>query len=139
MKQVTRKVDLNKAAEAFEMIDAETHLFYNTETGEFDWYNDFFGSPDDNDTEKFEDDEWVMAPTQWDIEEYEMMVDFAGAVDDPRKCELLCVALEGRGAFRRFKDTLYRVDMTEEWYKFKHEKYIEVAREWCEQNGLEYI
>ena len=52
--------------------------------------------------------------------------------------ELLHVALEGRGAFRRFKDTLHRVGLTNEWYAFKRKAYIEIAREWCVENEIEY-
>ena len=95
-----KKLDLNEVAEEFEMIDGETRLFYNTETGEFDSYSDY-NDFDDGDPERFEEDCWVAAPSQRDINEYDIMADFAGTVTDPRKSELLCVALEGRGAFRR--------------------------------------
>ena len=33
-----KKLELKTAAEEFEMINDETHLFYNIETGEFDFY-----------------------------------------------------------------------------------------------------
>lgn len=39
-------------------------------------------------------------------EEYEWMVEFADSVTEPRLRELLEVALDGRGAFRRFKNVL---------------------------------
>jgi aminoglycoside 6'-N-acetyltransferase I len=67
------------------------------------------------------------------------MEDFADTVSDLRKNELLYVALEGRGAFRRFKDTLHRVGLSDEWYTFKHKAYVGIAREWCRENGIEYI
>ena len=133
-----KKINLKAAAEAFEMIDGEMHLFYNTETGEFDFYSDFMDF-DETDSEKFEDDCWLRCPSQRDIGEYDIMADFADTVTDPRKNELLSVALEGRGAFRRFKDTLHRVDLAEEWYAFKHLAYVEIAREWCEDNELPYV
>ena len=123
-----KKVDLNAAAEEFEMISDETHLFYNTETGEFDFFSDFMES-EDADAEKFEEGCWVAAPSQRDIGEYDMMSDFTDTVTDPHKDELLSVAREGRGAFRRFKDTLQRVGLTERWYAFKHDAYVELARE----------
>ena len=132
-----KKLDLNAAAEEFDMISDEMHLFYNTETGEFDFYNEYLGS-DGEDPERFEEDCWVAAPSQRDIGEYGMMSDFADTVTDPRKNELLCVALEGRGAFRRFKDTLQRVGLTERWYAFRRAAYMEVARAWCEENEIPY-
>ena len=136
--KIMKKLDLKKAADEFEMISDEHQLFYNVKTGEFDFYIDPMYSGIECDAEKFVDDEWIAAPSQRDIREYDIMADFANTVTDPHKNELLSVALEGRGAFRRFKDTLHRVSLTEEWYTFKHNAYIEIAREWCEENGIEY-
>ena len=136
MQRYMKKVDLNDVAEEFQMISNDMSLFYNKETGEFEFYGDFM---DEEDPEKYDDGSWVFTPSQDEIREYDMMVDFAETVSDPRKNELLCVALEGRGAFRRFKDTLPRVGLEEQWYAFKHKAYVEVAREWCEENNLEYF
>ena len=133
-----KKLDLNKAAEEFEMIGSETHLFYNTETGEFDFYSDFMVFDEDGE-EKFEENCWIAAPNRRDIDEYDMMTRFAEAVTDPRANELLCVALEGRGAFRRFKDTLHRIGKMDGWYAIKREAYIDLAREWCDDNGIPYF
>ena len=135
-----KKLNLKEAAEEFEIIDSGTHMFYNTETGEFDYYTDFMRDDmsDEIDIEKFDDDVWIAAPHQRDLNEYDIMVDFAEAASDPHANELLCVALEGKGAFRRFKDTLHRVGLTERWYTFKKSAYVEVARQWCEENGIEY-
>ena len=36
-----KKLDLKIAAEEFEIIDGETQLFYNKETAEFEFYNDY--------------------------------------------------------------------------------------------------
>ena len=131
-------LDLNKVAGEFDIISSETRLFYNTETGEFDWYNDYMDMEDDG-SEKFNDDAWIAAPNQRDLNEYSIMEDFIYTVSDSHKKELLSVAIEGRGAFRRFKDTLYRVDLVNEWYSYKHDAFIELAREWCEGNGIGYI
>ncbi|MDR2713247.1 MAG: SWIM zinc finger family protein [Clostridiales bacterium] len=131
-------LDLVIAAQEFETIDSEKHLFYNTKTGEFDFYSDFLGD-DYNNAEMFEDDVWIAAPSQRDIGEYDIMEDFANSVTDPRTNELLCIALEGKGAFRRFKDTLHRVDLTAKWYDFRRKAFVKIAREWCEENGIGYL
>jgi aminoglycoside 6'-N-acetyltransferase I len=120
------------------MIDSETHLFFNIETGEFEYYIDPIYSGIEDDTEKFEDDIWIAAPCQRDLNEYEIMTDYADTVTDPRANELLCVALEGKGAFQRFKDTIYRVGLNDEWFAFKRDAYIDIAREWCEENDIPY-
>ena len=132
-----KKLDLNSVAREFDIIDSQTHLFYNTETGEFDYYMDFMDS-ENNDYEKFEEDCWISAPRQSDIGEYDMMVEFAETVTDQRANKLLCSAIVGKGAFRRFKDTLDRVGLRDEWYDFKHNAYVNLAREWCEENDIPY-
>jgi hypothetical protein len=83
-----KKLDLNMVAGEFEIIDSETNLFYNTETGEFDWYRDSMDLEDD-DPERFEEDCWIRCPDQRDIGEYSIMVDFVETVSDPRANELL--------------------------------------------------
>jgi len=55
-------------------------------------------------------------------EEYGWMVEFAASVGDPRLRELLEVALDGRGAFRRFKDVLARWPQERaRWFAFHDE------------------
>jgi RimJ/RimL family protein N-acetyltransferase len=122
----------------FDMVNSETYLFYNRVTGEFDFYNEYMDMEDD-DSEKYEDDMWIAAPSQRDLDEYSIMEDFIDTVLDSQKKELLSVAVEGRGAFRRFKDTLYRVDLVDEWYSFKHNAFVEIARQWCERHSIDYI
>ena len=132
-----KKLDLSAVAEEFELINNNTRLFYNTETGEFESYNEYL-DVEDCDGEKFEGSEWIPAPMWYDFREYETMVEFAEALSDPHKCEMLYVALEGKGAFRRFRDTLGRVGLKDEWYAFKHKAYVEVVREWCEERNIAY-
>jgi len=53
-------------------------------------------------------DRYEEVPRIESYEAYDDMVDFAATVDDPRLSELLELALERKGAFRRFKDVLAR-------------------------------
>ena len=46
--------------------------------------------------------------------------------------------MQGKGAFRRFKDYCFDVNIIQDWYKFKEERYKQIAIEWCEQNDLKY-
>lgn len=137
-----KKLDLAKAAEEFDMISTDCQLFYNKETGDFDYHSDFMDFADfeseDFELEDFDEDCWIAAPSQIDLDEYDIMVNFAETVADLHARELLCVSLEGKGAFRRFKDTLHRVGLTDEWYKFKREAFIELAKDWCEENDIPY-
>jgi nitroreductase len=131
-----KTVFLEDIADEMEMVNNESHTFYNTETGEFEYYIEY----DDSgiDPEKYEDGKYIPLPSQYEIHEYEIMETFTETVKDNRKRELLIVALEGKGAFRRFKDTLHRVDLADSWYKFKGRAFIRLAREWCEENKISY-
>ena len=132
-----KKLNLNKVADEFDIISSETNLFYNKEICEFEFYNEYIDMEDD-DFEKYDGDDWIAAPSQWDLDEYRIMEKFISTVSDSHKYELLSAAIVGRGAFRRFKDTLYRVDLLDEWYSYKHEAFVKIAREWCERYGIKY-
>jgi len=133
------ELDLNVAAEEFETVSTGIDTFYNKKTGEFDFYIDEDCTGIYIDANKFKDKAWVAVPSQQEFGEYHIMVDFVNTVSDPHKNELLCVALEGPGAFRRFKDTLHRVDLANEWYAFRREAFVEIARRWCEENKIKYF
>jgi hypothetical protein len=130
-------VFLEDVAEHMDIASDETSFFYNTETGEFEFYNEY-ESDGMLDPKKFEEDRYVSLPSRFDIHEYAMMQRFAADVQDNHKQELLLVALEGKGAFRRFKGTLFRTELEKGWYAFKAQAFAEVAREWCDENDIPY-
>ncbi|MCL1983223.1 MAG: UPF0158 family protein [Clostridiales bacterium] len=131
-----RFVFLEDVAEELDMAFDDSTTYYNTETGEFTYCSDYFSS--EMDSVEFEDEKYIALPSRYDIREYDMMAEFADDVCDEHKSELLSVALEGEGAFRRFKDTLSRVGLEDDWYRFKEEAYIEVARKWCQDYEIPY-
>ena len=64
---------------------------------------------------------------------YEDMEDFIANVEDEHLAELLEVAINGKGAFRQFKDVLLNYPEEEErWFKFKDDRMRERALEWLE-------
>ncbi|MBP3041389.1 hypothetical protein J9303_18245 [Bacillaceae bacterium Marseille-Q3522] len=68
--------------------------------------------------------EYIRLPTQFDIHEYSIMEDYAYSVDDARKSNKLLRALSGRGAFRRFKDTVIDLGLSQDWYDFRDLAYL---------------
>jgi hypothetical protein len=70
--------------------------------------------------------------------EYGWMAEFAGTVADARLRDLLEVALDGRGAFRRFKDVLHgHPAERDRWFAFRDARVRAAAREWLAENGIE--
>jgi hypothetical protein len=70
--------------------------------------------------------------------EYGWMAEFASSVRDGRLRDKLAVALDGRGAFRRFKNVLgaYPVERAQ-WFAFRDARLVEAAREWLAEQGIE--
>jgi hypothetical protein len=67
---------------------------------------------------------------------YSDMVTFASAVSDRRACDLLQRALEGRGAFGRFRDTLREfADLVGPWRAFADARSEVRALEWLVGEG----
>jgi Uncharacterised protein family (UPF0158) len=65
------------------------------------------------------------------------MEDFVGRVRDPRSRDLLERAIAGRGAFRRFKDTLLDFpDLRQAWFSFHGARMERLAIEWLAGQGL---
>jgi hypothetical protein len=87
----------------------------------------------------FEDpDRFVRLPTQWDIHEWEIMREFAESVEPERLSRDLLQALQGKGAFRYFKDTLRRYRREQSWYDYRTGALREIAVDWCKENEIEY-
>lgn len=84
------------------------------------------------------EDDYVELPSQYEIHKYRIMEEFAEEISDPRKQEMLLVSLRGKGAFRRFKDALIRVELEKEWYAYRFIAFMKIAKEWGEDNNIVY-
>ena len=70
--------------------------------------------------------------------EYDWMAEFASTVGDARLRDLLEVALNGRGAFRRFKDVLHgHPAERERWFAFRDGQVRAAASEWLAENEID--
>ncbi len=70
-------------------------------------------------------------------DDYNLMVEFAATVGDRHLREVLEVALDGRGAFRRFKNVLARYpEERERWFEFRDEELRQEIDAWLEAIGL---
>jgi len=66
------------------------------------------------------------------------MADFAEAITDERAGRRLARAIQGKGAFRRFKDELHEEypDLLSAWYGFRDARATRRAVEWLADNSL---
>jgi hypothetical protein len=66
------------------------------------------------------------------------MSDYAETVANPRARERLLDAIEGSGAFGRFKRVLSSYeDLRQGWFRFQEERLLEYAREWLEDEDID--
>jgi len=82
------------------------------------------------------EDDFVNLPSKYEVGEYDMMQEFAESLPDKLQRHNLLLALQGKGAFRRFKDTLIRFDIEKKWYDYRELEFIDIALEWCRFEGL---
>lgn len=109
------------------------HLF-DPRTGETGYYSKDAGDFEDADDL---DPELVPVRPLDSAEGYQDMVDFIDRVPERRTADLLARAVEGRGAFRRFKDTLFDLpDLREAWFAFHDARMRRRAIEWLADNDV---
>ncbi len=82
---------------------------------------------------------YIELPNKWEINEYDIMEEFCGSIKNESISNALYSAIQGRGAFRRFKDAIIRFGVEGDWYKFREEALKQIAIECCEENEIKYI
>lgn len=137
------KLDLEIICAAMEDNSLESRYFLDLETGEVLYLSEYMDTQEaeeltdrmDAEMGRYEEIEKVGSS-----EAYRDMEDFIATVEDERLAELLEVAIDGKGAFRRFKDVLLRFpEERERWFRFKDARFRERALEWLEEIGVEPV
>lgn len=100
--------------------------------------SDFLGSEEDVDNIEENPDDFALLPTQYDINEYSIMEDFIDEIDNEEVKYKLYDSIKGKGAFRRFKNTIYYLNLKTQWFDFKANALRKIAIEWCEENDISY-
>ncbi len=103
-----------------------------------DWERDLIGTAESivND----ESGRYVDIPRKPSYEAYDLMVEFASSVTNKHLREKLEIALDGKGAFRRFKNVISDYpDEEKRWFAFKDKRMREEVIEWLNDLGIETI
>ena len=83
-------------------------------------------------------DRYPDLPDKFEVHEFSIMEDFCSSVQSDRVRDELFNAIRGKGAFRYFKDVLGRRRLWDQWSQFKIDALREIAKDWCEENKIEY-
>lgn len=81
---------------------------------------------------------FIDAPDKFDFHEYRHMERFIRTLPDGEAAEQLGRAIKGRGAFRHFKDTLYRLAIQDQWYCYRDQALRKFVIEWAETNEVPF-
>jgi hypothetical protein len=94
-------------------------------------YAEEIGEAEDDDPAR-----WLWVDCEGSRSGYQDMVWFIDELDDPDVADRLARAISGRGAFRRFKDTLFdRPYLMTQWYAFSGDRQRGRARSWLAAEG----
>ena len=133
-----KSVDRDMLEMAMEDSDLANMHFLNLVTGEVVFFSEYLGLSEEDERLLEEIDgsnDYVAIERIPSHEAYQWMVDFVDemvAPADEYAAEKLSMALNGRGAFRRFKDTLHRVDdrWLQAWYQWRDKQLQAAVDEW---------
>jgi Uncharacterised protein family (UPF0158) len=71
---------------------------------------------------------FIQPPNKFDFHEYRHMERFIGRIADESAADQLWRAIKGRGAFRCFNDTLYRLGIQDDWFRYREKAMRDFAR-----------
>jgi len=83
--------------------------------------------------------DYLPLPSQFEIHEYAIMERFCLALEDEAVGRELWRQMHGSGAFRRFKDALYRYNMADTWFAYRQTAFAEIATTWLEAHHIPYV
>ncbi len=120
-------VDLDDLCMALEDHSYETSWWIHPVSGEIRFHN-----PDvDGDSDDLHDAGWVYISPLHSGDGYRDMEAFIAQVPERRAADLLDRAIAGRGAFRRFKDTLVEFpELRQQWFAFHDARLKRRAVDW---------
>lgn len=139
---VKLKVDMGEIVDAMRSASDGVTYYLNRKTGAVNYRVelDDFGMDDagDRDTDFFDETTWIEIPALSSREGYNLMASFAETIDEPNIRPLLDTALDGRGAFRRFRDVVERYpDVEARWRSFEQEHLEGEAIDWLQSLDIE--
>ena len=135
-------IPLKQVIQAIEEANEVFTSFWDTKTGKTVYLADplMTGETDDALSAEIENEpeRFLRFPTKYEIRQYRIMEDFIDQIPPGKAQEELAYAIRGKGAFRRFKQSVRFHGLEQRWYDYLAQAYREFAIRWCAEEGLEY-
>jgi len=151
---VPTTVRLNDIIDALELQLDESSSLLDCDTGQVETISDALlqkaglGDDEEPDLSIWQKQEWEIAkrivstdrfhklPTNFDVHEWAIMLDFSRSVESDRIREDLLGVIHAAGAFRNFRSTVRRYGIESAWFAFRVEALRQIALNWCEENHI---
>lgn len=129
-------VDWEALEDAFENNAPEVHSYLHLGTGEVLRVVDGIADPDMH-SRIAADDTYMRIDPVSSREQYRWMERFIPMVDEAELRDRLTAAIDGKGAFRRFKDVLMNFPVDRErWFAFRSERLRSCMESWLETHRM---
>lgn len=152
---MTLPVKLQDVIDALELTSDFNSHFLDRRTGEIEMITDEVWSAAENDELLSTHPDWerelilkareirntehfVELPSKFDINSYQMMERFCHEHPNRRISESLSHAIRAKGAFHRFRDKIADLGIEDEWRRFEHQQFEDLAVEWLEAEGIPF-
>lgn len=132
-------VDLDELCTALDDRSTSTSWWLDPATGRIRPHLTEVGHADleHTDVDGLLDAGWRRIRRTESYESYRDMSEFVAAVHHRRAADLLDRAITGRGAFRRFRDTLFEFpELRDQWFRFRDARARRRALRWLADEGL---
>ena len=125
--------------DAFENNAPEVHSYLQLNTGEVIRIVDGIADPGMH-SRIMADSSYLRIDPVSSREQYRWMERFVATIEDADLRQNLLSAIDGKGAFRRFKDVLMHFPVDRErWFSFRSERLRVSMLSWLEANGIEAL
>ena len=124
---------------AFERNAPNVSSYLDLETGEILVFDGF--TADDQEQRAMvaaSRDRYLLIDPASSREQYRWMEQFVASIDDEDLQERLVIAIDGKGAFRRFKDVLLHYpEERERWFSYRSNRLHAYINDWLAEKGIE--
>jgi len=136
---VKRNALLDELGTALTGGDVDSVAFFNAKTGAVEHFMHNLGDQENARIAQAEADPELRKVTPVTTEvRYGIMSDFIGMVDDIAFAGKLRAAISGKGAFRRFRETVDEDDaLRRRWLSYRTKRHYHIALDWLHNLGLD--
>ena len=117
--------------------DYENESYLCLKTGKFYFKSDYDDEAEPLPKDVYENENYIAIPYKADLDiphprdfVYKKMPEHINTINE---------IFSRRGAYRRFKDWLIRIDRIDNWYKYENQATEKALRDWCKENKINLV